>query len=409
MSYKIERLDHQGRGITYINGKIAFVKDTLPGEEIELKIIKENSKLIEAEPTSFLKESQLRVKELCPYYKECGGCNLLHMSYEEQIKYKQSKIVDIMKKYADINGEVIKQIVPCDRQFHYRNKVTLKVKEKLGYFKEKTYELIPIEKCLLVNDKINEIIKILNGYTDLSSIKEVVIKSFTDKETMLIIYLQEDEINENLLDYLSKHVDNIIVYDNNKKMIKRIGKSNIIARLMKKQFKIGANSFFQVNMDQTLKIYDKIADYLSKIEDSTVLDLYCGVGSIGLYSVSNYAKLIGVEIVPEAIENAKTNAELNSMGNTKFLVGDTKTILMHSNYKADTIIVDPPRAGLDKSVIEDIKKINPNMLIYLSCDPITLARDLKLLSDLYDVEELIPYDMFPNTHHVETLVKLTKK
>ena len=113
--------------------------------------------------------------------------------------------------------------------------------------------------------------------------------------------------------------------------------------------------------------------------------------------------------MPEAIENAKTNAELNSMGNTKFLVGDTKTILMHSNYKADTIIVDPPRAGLDKSVIEDIKKINPNMLIYLSCDPITLARDLKLLSDLYDVEELIPYDMFPNTHHVETLVKLTKK
>ena len=409
MSYKIERLDHQGRGITYINGKIAFVKDTLPGEEIELKIIKENSKLIEAEPTSFLKESQLRVKELCPYYKECGGCNLLHMSYEEQIKYKQSKIVDVMKKYADINSEVIKQIVPCDRQFHYRNKVTLKVKEKLGYFKEKTYELISIKKCLLVNDKINEIIKILNGYTDLSNIKEVVIKSFTDKETMLIIYLQEDEINENLLDYLSRHVDNIIVYDNNKKMIKRIGKGNIIAKLKEKQFKIGANSFFQVNMDQTLKIYDKIADYLSKIEDSTVLDLYCGVGSIGLYSVSNYAKLIGVEIVPEAIENAKTNAELNSMGNTKFLVGDTKTILMHSNYKADTIIVDPPRAGLDKSVIEDIKKINPNMLIYLSCDPITLARDLKLLSDLYDVEELIPYDMFPNTHHVETLVKLTKK
>ena len=409
MSYKIERLDHQGRGITYINGKIAFVKDTLPGEEIELKIIKENSKLIEAEPTSFLKESQLRVKELCPYYKECGGCNLLHMSYEEQIKYKQSKIVDIMKKYADINSEVIKQIVPCDRQFHYRNKVNLKVEEKLGYFKEKTYELIPIEKCLLVNDKINEIIKILNGYTDLSSIKEVVIKSFTDKETMLIIYLQEDEINENLLDYLSKHVDNIIVYDNNKKMIKRIGKGNIIAKLKEKQFKIGANSFFQVNMEQTLKIYDKIAEYLSKIEDSTVLDLYCGVGSIGLYSVSNYAKLIGVEIVPEAIENAKTNAELNSMGNTKFLVGDTKTILMHSNYKADTIIVDPPRAGLDKRVIEDIKKINPNMLIYLSCDPITLARDLKLLSDLYNVEELIPYDMFPNTHHVETLIKLIKK
>ena len=142
MSYKIERLDHQGRGITYINGKIAFVKDTLPGEEIELKIIKENSKLIEAEPTSFFKKSQLRVKELCPYYKECGGCNLLHMTYEEQIKYKQSKIVDIMKKYADINSEVIKQIVPCDRQFHYRNKVTLKVEEKLGYFKEKTYELI---------------------------------------------------------------------------------------------------------------------------------------------------------------------------------------------------------------------------------------------------------------------------
>ena len=409
MSYKIERLDHQGRGITYINGKIAFVKDTLPGEEIELKIIKENSKLIEAEPTSFLKKSQLRVNELCPYYKECGGCNLLHMPYEEQIEYKQSKIVDIMKKYADINSEVIKQIVPCDRQFHYRNKVTLKVKEKLGYFKEKTYELIPIEKCLLVNDKINEIIKILNGYPDLSSIKEVVIKSFTDKETMLIIYLQEDEINANLLNYLSKHVDNIIVYDNNKKIVKRIGKSNIIARLREKQFKIGANSFFQVNMDQTLKIYDKIAEYLSKNEDSTVLDLYCGVGSIGLYSVSNYDKLIGVEIVPEAIENAKANAELNSMGNTKFLVGDTKTILMHSNYKADTIIVDPPRAGLDKSVIEDIKKINPNMLIYLSCDPITLARDLKLLSDLYDVEELIPYDMFPNTHHVETLVKLTKK
>lgn len=409
MNYKIDRLDHQGRGITYVNGKIAFVKNTLPGEEVELKIIKENSKLIEAEPIKFIKKSELREESKCPYYEECGGCNLLHLSYEEQLKYKQHKISDILKKYAGIDDLNINEIIPSDKQFYYRDKVTLKVKEKIGYFKEKTYELIPIEKCMLVNEKINEIIKIINSYDNLSNLSEIVIKSFSESETLLIIYLKDADVNFNLLKYLNRFIDNIIVFDNNKKIINKIGKSNIIARLDEKCFKIGAQSFFQININQTLKIYNKIAEYLSKNNNSCVLDLYCGVGSIGLYSSENVKELIGVEIVAEAVENAKCNAELNNVKNARFIVGDTKTILLNSNYKPDVIIVDPPRAGLDKSVIDDIEKMHPNLLIYLSCDPITLARDLKQLSTSYIIEEITPYDMFPNTHHVETLVKLTRK
>ena len=226
---------------------------------------------------------------------------------------------------------------------------------------------------------------------------------------MLIIYLKDADVNFNLLKYLNRFIDNIIVFDNNKKIINKIGKSNIIARLDEKCFKIGAQSFFQININQTLKIYNKIAEYLSKNNNSCVLDLYCGVGSIGLYSSENVKELIGVEIVAEAVENAKCNAELNNVKNARFIVGDTKTILLNSNYKPDVIIVDPPRAGLDKSVIDDIEKMHPNLLIYLSCDPITLARDLKQLSTSYIIEEITPYDMFPNTHHVETLVKLTRK
>lgn len=408
MNCEIIRLDHKGRGITYINNKITFVKNALPGEIVNVEIKKENSKLIEADVIDFIKMSDMRQKSECPYFKECGGCDLLHMPYKYQLEYKQHKIIDIMKKFGNINPNLINNIVESDEQFFYRNKITLKVKEKIGYYKEKSYELIPIDKCLLVNEKINYLITKINEYGNLTNIKEIVIKSFSNTETMLIIYLQKSGCIDEFMKYMNDFVNNIVVCDEKNNIIKQSGKSNVLARLDGKMYYINAFSFFQVNLSQTIKIYNKIEEYINEYDKPIVCDLYCGTGSIGIFVSDNISKLHGIEIIKEAIENAKENAKLNNVENAEFEVGDTKTVLMKNNYKADIVIVDPPRAGLDKSVIEDLIRINPEMIIYLSCDPITLARDLNLIKSNYEVVEITPYDMFPNTHHVETLVKLAK-
>ena len=408
MSVKIERIDHQGRGIGYLDGKIVFVKNALPLEEVEIKITKSNSKILEADVTKYIKKSDLRIEEVCPYYGECGGCNLLHMSYDNQLKYKYNKVVNILEKYADISKELINPIVSESKQFGYRNKVTLKVDNKVGYFKDKTNTIVHIEKCLLLNDKINEIISYINNYGNINGVSEIVIKSMSKDENILILYAFDKNNYVSFVDYIKKFIDNIVVvYKNN--IIYNCGKSNIIARLNNKKFNVNPLSFFQVNINQTINLYDKIADYVKKMSNSILLDLYCGTGSIGQYLSEYLKEIIGVEIVKEAILNARQNANMNKIKNTKYYVGDTKDILKDNKFKVDIVIVDPPRAGLDKTVVDDLLKINSKSLIYVSCDPLTLARDIKILKNNYEIKDISLFDMFPNTYHVETVCIMERK
>ena len=402
MKVTIDRLDHQGRGITYIDNKIVFVENALPEEIVEIEIVKEDKKFSEAKVINYIKESSKRVKPICPYYEECGGCNLLHLSYQDQLVYKEDKVKNIMKKYASIEEDKIKKIIPSPKQYNYRNKVTLKCNNKLGYYKRRSNDLVNIDYCYLVNDNINNIIKKLDNID--KEINEVVIRNIKDNDISLTLSLQKELKNydkyKNIVDKTT------LLYKNN--IISTNKESNIIARLGNKEYKVSPTAFFQVNTEQTVNLYNRIRDYVKEMERPNVLDLYCGTGTIGIY-ISDYAnKVVGVEINSKAIEDAKQNAKLNNTNNIEFYSGDTKDILTKNKFIADLIIVDPPRQGLDEKVVEELIKLNPQKIIYVSCDPITLARDIKRL-ETYKVLEVTPVDMFPNTYHVENIVLFERR
>ena len=402
---KIERLDHQGRGIAYIDDKITFVENALPGEEVLIKITNSKKKYNEGIVEKYIQKSEKRVDNICPFYESCGGCNILHMSYNDQLEYKENKIKDIMKKYANIDK--ISKIIKCDKQFNYRNKVTLKVENNIiGYYEKKSYNLVNIDKCLIIDNEFNKIINDLKKF-NLDNIYELMIRNIDSDNTALTLYLQKDTNCIQIDEYCKKN--NIILNKIIKnKDFKCNEKSKIIGKLGNFKFIISPLSFFQVNTDQTIKLYDKILELLEPNKDDNLLDLYCGTGTIGIYVANKVNKVLGVEIVKDAIHDANINKKINSINNINFICGNTEKIIKDVKEKYNAIIVDPPRAGLTESIIRDIFRINPDKIVYVSCDPITLARDLKLLQEKYEVLDVVPVDMFPNTYHVETVCKLKK-
>lgn len=402
---KIERLDHQGRGIAYIDDKITFVENALPGEEVLIKITNSKKKYNEGIVQKYIQKSEKRVDNVCPFYESCGGCNILHMSYNDQLEYKENKIKDIMKKYANIDK--ISKIIKCDKQFNYRNKVTLKVENNIiGYYKKKSYNLVNIDKCLIIDNEFNKIINDLKRF-NLDNIYELMIRNVDSDNTALTLYLQKDTNCIQIDEYCKKN--NIILNKIIKnKDFKCNEKSKIIGKLGNFKFIISPLSFFQVNTDQTIKLYDKILELLEPNKDDNLLDLYCGTGTIGIYVANKVNKVLGVEIVKDAIHDANINKKINNVNNINFICGNTEKIIKDVKEKYNAIIVDPPRAGLTESIIRDIFRINPDKIVYVSCDPITLARDLKLLQEKYEVLDVVPVDMFPNTYHVETVCKLKK-
>ena len=399
MSYVIDRLDDLGRGVTSLDGKTCFVNNALPSEEVDLEIIDEKSKYLEAKALN-IKGSKERRKPTCPYFLECGGCNIMHMRYDMQLKFKDNKIRNILKKFASLNG-VVKDIIPS-KEFNYRNKAVLKVKDgKIGYFKDKTHELIPIDNCLLCKDSINRVIKLLNNY-DLSCLDEVLIRSNYKDEILLC--LKGFKINN---DYSSIDADNIVIVDDNKKKIIK-GNDFFIDKIGNYLFKVSVDSFFQVNYLTVEELYKKVLKYASLTGKENVLDLYCGTGTIGMFLSENAKNVYGIEINKSAVSDANYNRELNKIDNIEFICNDVG--LEKRKFKnIDLVIVDPPRSGLNKSALDNVIEILPNKIIYVSCDPITLARDLNLLKDKYQIKEVTPVDMFPNTYHVETVSVLCRK
>ena len=384
---KIENLDHFGRGIAKVNNMPIFVENSLINEEVEIVITKEKKKYMEGFVSNYLKKSPLRVESNCPYYDKCGGCDLLHMSYEEQLKYKENKVKEIIKKFSDL--ECVNSIVGSI-QFNYRNKVTLHVKNGvIGYYKENSNEIISIDKCLLVDERINILIDEIKNL-NLNGINKIVIR-VTNNESMAIFY---GDINSNI----NLCADTIII---NSKVTK--GNGYIEENIGDLKFIISPTSFFQVNNVGMINIYNKVLDY---VDGGNILDLYCGTGTIGIYVSKKADKVLGIEINEEAIKDALLNKKINNINNVDFISGDVGTILSKNKFKFDIVIVDPPRAGLDNNSINNIIKINPKKIIYVSCDPVTLARDLNILKDYYDVLEITPFDMFSYTYHVECVCLL---
>lgn len=397
---KVERLDHYGRGIIKINGKIGFIKNSLPGEEIKMQITKENRKYFEGVCTEISHNNENRTIPICPYYNHCGGCQLMHMNQKLQKEFKTEKVKNIMDKF--LYSEVVVQDIIQESNINYRNKVVLHVKNnRLGFYQDKSYDLIEIDKCFLVNDKINELIPILKEYIkEENNISKITIKvGNLTNEIMIIV---EGNVKNNLK--LLEIADVVVIND---QII--TDKKYITSYIGKKKYAVSKNSFFQVNYFIATKIYDKVRSYIASLNCKNVLDLYCGAGTIGIYIADLVDSVLGIEVVDDAIKDAEINKKLNKVDNISFILGKVEELTSNINDKFDTVIVDPPRSGLDQNVIKTLLDVKPNNIIYVSCDPITLARDLKILEDKYDIIELTLYDMFGNTYHVETVCFLERK
>ena len=386
MNIEIIKFDNLGRGIGYIDNKIIFIPKSVPGDIVNIEIIKNNSKYLEGKITEIIKPSKKRIEAICPLFNQCGGCDLLNITLSDSLEYKLRKINEILRK-NNINYNV-EEIIKSDKQYNYRNKVSLKVNNnKIGYYESKTHKLIEIEKCFLLNDEINRLIKNL----DVLKIKNGNLIIRTNYHDELLLIIETNDKIEDFRELIEKFkISGIIV---NKKVV--YGSDYII------------DSFFQINPYICSKLFDLIKE--NTFNSKNILDLYCGVGTLSINASENNTKVMGVEIVKDAIDNAIFNAKLNNVNNMKFICSDTKNIIDKITKDFDTVILDPPRSGVDILVLNRIIKEGITKIIYVSCDENTLVRDLNILLQDYNIKEFKLLDMFVNTEHVESFVVLQKK
>ena len=366
MKVKVEKLDYFGRGIARIDNKICFIENALPNEEVEIEIIREKNKYQEAIVTKYISTSEDRIEVDCPYYNKCGGCNLRHISYEKENEFKQSKVKDLLKHIGNIDVKV--NDIITGPEYNYRNKVTLHQEgTKRGYYEKRSNNIININKCLLLDDNINN-----NMHSIDTDDNEIIIRVSNNSKELL---LNEDK--------------------------------SIITNIGDKYFYVSKNSFFQVNKYITKDLYDLVRKSINK-KYNKCLDLYCGTGTIGIYISDLVNNVIGIDYNYSNIEDANNNRDLNKVNNIDFICDKVENKIDTFN-DIDLIIVDPPRSGLDNKTKEYIKKINPEKIIYVSCDPATLARDLKDLSEKYNIVEVTPVNLFPRTFHCESISILERR
>ena len=398
MQVKIERFDDLGRGIGYINNKVTFIDKVVPEDIVEVELTKEKKKYNEAKLIKIIKPSPLRIDAKCPYFSKCGGCQFQNITYENTIKYKKEKIVNIFSKHKiSIFPEVITNISP----YNYRNKITLKVNNyKIGFYINKTHNLVEINKCLLANPAINASIPLIKRFNICNG--EVTIRCNQNAEILIVINSQDNlNIDTN---YLKSKIKLVGIVVNNKTYY---GENSLFERMNNLLFKISYDSFFQVNPFIASQLFQIIGDNIDSSDK--VLDLYCGVGTLSLMAAKKAQKVLGIEVVPNAIINALFNARVNDLNNTQFVINDPSTAISKIKPDFNKIIVDPPRSGLTKNIIDVLLKIKPDEIIYVSCDPQTLVRDFTLLSSIYEIKKSYILDMFSYTYHIETILILTKK
>lgn len=381
----IDSVDINGNGVTRINNIVTFIPNALENEKLKIKITEIEKHFAYAEILEIIKSSNLRNEVKCPYYNKCGGCNFLHTSYENEINVKINNLEKLFnRKINYISNEDIN---------NYRNKVTLHVLEgKIGYFNNKTHDLCEIDNCLLLNPKINLKIHDLNNY-DLNGIEEIMIRCINNK---IMINIKGKNINKNI-----KSIECDSLYINDEFIS---GEKYLIDEINNLKFSIYPNSFYQVNKEVMTNIYNKAKEYAGL--GNNLIDLYCGTGTIGLWLKDNFKNITGIEINNSSIKNANINKELNNAKNINFKLGDASIINKYIN-NIDTILVDPPRAGLSKSVINTLNNSKSNKIVYISCNPKTLKRDIDKL-DNYNIIEISACNMFPRTKHIECVCLLER-
>ena len=432
----------EGAAVAKINGMTVFVSGGAVGDQCDVKIIKVGKKLAFGKIEKIIIPSKHRIKPVCIHAGKCGGCSYQHITYEEELNAKKQKVADALSRIGGFKNLDIK-ITGADETMHYRNKAQFPVGEQngvpyTGFYRSRSHDIVRADKCFIVKEIANDIAKCICNWME----KFKIPAYDENKKTGLIrhIYIRTGEISkevqvclitarnkipniEDLIDNLTKsfeqitsivqninkRTDNVILGD---KTITLWGDDYLQDTLCSNVFKLSPHAFYQVNHAQTEKLYGFALEYANLTGKENVIDLYCGAGTITLALAAHAKNVIGVEIVPEAIENAKTNAKINGIENTEFIcadAGQAALMLAQRGTKPDVIVVDPPRKGLNEQAIEAILQMNPEKIVYISCDPATLARDCKLLcNDNYKIEKVMAVDLFPRTYHVETVCLLSK-
>lgn len=391
MKCTIEKMSYDGNGITHINNKICFISHALTNEEVDISITKDEKKYSEAIVNKIIKPSTIRIPSYCPYAKECGGCSYDIVSYEDSIKLKKEAINDLLSH----NGlPLLNDLIPSNPNLYYRNKISLKIENhQYGYYQESSHTFIPITSCSLASSSINSLLKDFNDLNINNG--SIVIRSNENDELLLEIETEDKPRIEKEL--VNKHKIAGIIWNhrcvyNNPYFI--IDRNHIL-------YKIYYDSFFQVNPYISEEISKQLLTNFNKKDK--VFDLYCGVGFFSLKLAKIVSEVIGIEENPSAILNANYNASLNNIINISFHIGKVENIIDKIPTKVNKVVVDPPRSGLHEKVINTLLKNKYQTIIYISCNPMTLVRDLKKLLTIYNIESITGYDMFSYTKHVETV------
>lgn len=450
---KLEILDFaaEGKCIGKVEDKIVFVPFTAPGDIIDAKVTKSKKNFIEAKATFFHQKSDLRIEPKCAHFAVCGGCKWQHIPYEMQLQQKEQQVKSQLLKIGRAAAQEIKPILAAPKSFEYRNKVELSFSD-IGWIEDVTDvsitkapalgfhvpgrfdKVLDIKHCHLVNDTVNEIIQFVGTFTKEKEIpyyqirahqgilRNLIVRTSSLGGLMVIIVATEITIEvKELLDILPlqfKAITSLNYVINTKKndtifdldVVNVFGDEVLNDQIGDLKYTVRPKSFFQTNSQQVYHLYQAALSLGDFKPTDTVYDLYTGTGSIALFVANRVKKVVGIEILPQAIEDAKENAIRNNIGNCQFFVGDMKkaftNVLIEEQGKPDIIIADPPRNGMDKEVIETIIAVLPKQLIYISCNPATQARDIELLSEHYVLKTSHAVDMFPQTHHVENVALL---
>ena len=439
----IHDIGTRAEGIGKVEDFTVFIDKALPGDVVEARIIKIKKNFAFGKLINIIEPSPLRVEPKCPVATQCGGCQLQHFAYQGQLDYKRKKVEDVLLRIGKIEDVDVKPTIGMDNPYMYRNKAQFPVRRengelKIGFFAPRSHRIVDTDTCDIQHESNTEIIKILREFlTDQGTsiydekehkglVRHIVTKvGFHTNEIMVCIVINGKTLpaSDDLVKRLQaiKEVKSIVLNHNKEKgnvilgndITTLYGNSYIRDYIGDIEFEISPLSFFQVNPVQTEVLYNKVMEYAQLTGEETVWDAYCGIGSISLFLAQKAKMVYGVEIVPAAIEDARRNAVVNKTQNVEFIVGQAEEVIPYKfneeGIKADVIVVDPPRKGCDESLLKTIVEMGPKRVVYVSCDPGTLARDLNYLAGHgFRVVEVQPVDMFPQTNHVETVVLMSR-
>lgn len=430
-----ENYTHEGMGVVKIDGFPLFVKGMMKGEKAQIRVTLAKKNYGFARIEKMIEPSSERVTPPCPYAKTCGGCQLQHMSLKEQREFKEQKVNDVLHRIGKLDLDV-SAMHSMECPDNYRNKGQIPVGEKngrviTGFYRINSNDIVDMNNCMIQSEKINEVMRgmkeLLRKYPVAQYFRHMLIKhAFYTDEVMLVWIVRKNKFQyqKQMLDAmlekfpyiktvvvnLNQRNDNVILGD---KETILYGDGYITDVLDGLKFRISSKSFYQVNPVQAEVLYQRAVELAQLKGNETVIDLYCGVGTISMFLAREAKNVIGIEVVPQAIADAKVNAKMNGLNNIKFLCSDAGTFaaeLVKKEQKIDVVVVDPPRKGCDQLTLESIVKMNPERIVYVSCDPATLARDLKILDELnYRAEIVECVNQFEYTHHVESVCLIVKK